>query len=196
MAANRLERRAGRVGVALVVARDHPHLAAVLDAHLRRAEDVTRGVKRDGDAVDFQRLDRTRGGNGCVRARDGGMARLKRGLGSKVDDKEATEDSKPGQKRGRQVGDDEQTDQDNRSITGERSKGHAETRTEPAFQARPNDEHEHRAGTDTCAQSERQTVNEHRQQAPASRRPAQYIKGARGAKGRRGEGHLQSRRDL
>jgi hypothetical protein len=44
MAADRLERRAGRIGIGLVVARDHPHLALALDPDLRGAEDVARGI--------------------------------------------------------------------------------------------------------------------------------------------------------
>jgi hypothetical protein len=41
MALERLERLAGWVTRSFVVPADHHHLAAVLDAHLRRAEDVT-----------------------------------------------------------------------------------------------------------------------------------------------------------
>src|SRR5690606_35593149 len=46
IAGHDLERRAGRVGIALVVAGMHPYLAADLDPHLRRAEDVTGRVQR------------------------------------------------------------------------------------------------------------------------------------------------------
>jgi hypothetical protein len=56
VAAHRLPRRAGRVRLGLVVARDHDDLAAVLDADLRRAEDVTGGVQRYADTVDGDRI--------------------------------------------------------------------------------------------------------------------------------------------
>src|ERR1700727_579756 len=46
IALDRLERSAGRVGLALIVARDHPDAPLVLDADLRRAEDMSRGVQR------------------------------------------------------------------------------------------------------------------------------------------------------
>jgi hypothetical protein len=51
VAAHRFERRAGRIGVDLVIARDDPHAALVLEAHLRRAQHVAGRVQRDRDAV-------------------------------------------------------------------------------------------------------------------------------------------------
>ena len=56
VAADRLERRTGRVRGELVVARDDPDLAAMFQPHLGRAEDVTGRVKRDADAVVIDRL--------------------------------------------------------------------------------------------------------------------------------------------
>ena len=53
VAADRLERRAGGVGVGLVVAGDDPDLASMLEAHLGGAEDVAGRVKRDADAIDI-----------------------------------------------------------------------------------------------------------------------------------------------
>src|SRR5205085_342820 len=51
-----LERRAGAIRFRLVVTRNDPHLAAMLDAHLRRAEDVARRVQRDAHAVQVYRF--------------------------------------------------------------------------------------------------------------------------------------------
>src|SRR6185369_12327838 len=42
---------AGRIGVDLVIARDDPHAALVLEAHLRRAQHVAGRVQRDRDAL-------------------------------------------------------------------------------------------------------------------------------------------------
>ena len=50
VAADRLERRAGGVGRELVVAGDDPDFAALLDADLRGAEDVSGGMERDAHA--------------------------------------------------------------------------------------------------------------------------------------------------
>jgi hypothetical protein len=51
VAAQRLERRAGRVGIGLVVARHDPHAACVLEPHLRGAENVAGRVQRHRHAV-------------------------------------------------------------------------------------------------------------------------------------------------
>jgi hypothetical protein len=56
VAAHRLERGAGRVGLDLVVAADDPHLAAVLEAHLGRAEHVAGRMQRHAHAVHVERL--------------------------------------------------------------------------------------------------------------------------------------------
>jgi hypothetical protein len=52
VAGHRLERCARRVGLHLVVAGHDPHLAAMLQAYLRRAEDVAGGMQGDPHAVD------------------------------------------------------------------------------------------------------------------------------------------------
>jgi hypothetical protein len=54
--AHRLERRARRIGLRLVVARDDPHLTPVLEPDLRRAEDVTGGNECEANTVDVARL--------------------------------------------------------------------------------------------------------------------------------------------
>ena len=61
MAAHGLERRTGGVAVFVdaaqeVVAARHPHLPAMLDAHLRRAEHVAGGVQAHAHAVDLDPL--------------------------------------------------------------------------------------------------------------------------------------------
>ena len=56
VAAHRLEGRAGRIGLDLVVAAHHPDLAAVLDADLRRAEHVAGRKQRHAHAVHLDRL--------------------------------------------------------------------------------------------------------------------------------------------
>ena len=53
---HRLERRAGRVGAALVVAGDDDPLALVLEHDLRRAEDVAGGDEADVDLAEPDRL--------------------------------------------------------------------------------------------------------------------------------------------
>ena len=58
VAADRLVRGRGGIGIGLVVARDDPDLAAVLEADLGGAEDVSGGMQRDADAAD--------GGRGTV----------------------------------------------------------------------------------------------------------------------------------
>ena len=47
-----LERRAGRVGGALVVSRHDPDAVGALDANLRRSEDVASGMKGDADVAE------------------------------------------------------------------------------------------------------------------------------------------------
>ncbi len=47
VAAERLEGSAGRVRRELLIARDDPHLASMLDPHLRRSEDVPRRMQGD-----------------------------------------------------------------------------------------------------------------------------------------------------
>ncbi len=54
VATERLERRAGRVGREFIVARNHPHFAAALEANLRRAEHVARGMKRERHIADSE----------------------------------------------------------------------------------------------------------------------------------------------
>ena len=49
--AHRLERRAGGIRRALVVARDHPHAIGPLDPDLRRSQHVSGGMKADGGAA-------------------------------------------------------------------------------------------------------------------------------------------------
>src|SRR5690606_7352062 len=49
--ANRLERRAGGIGLRLVVARYHPDLAPILDADLRGTENMPCRMQRDAHAV-------------------------------------------------------------------------------------------------------------------------------------------------
>ena len=46
-----LERRTGGVGRELVIARNHPDLAILFDANLRRSEDMTGGMKRHMNAI-------------------------------------------------------------------------------------------------------------------------------------------------
>ena len=52
IAGHRLERRAGRVGAALVVARDDDAQAACLHHDLRGAEHMAGRMEGDGDAAD------------------------------------------------------------------------------------------------------------------------------------------------
>jgi hypothetical protein len=56
VARHHLERRAGGVGLPLVVARHHPHLAVDLDAHLRGAQHVARGMQRNASPAQRERL--------------------------------------------------------------------------------------------------------------------------------------------
>src|SRR5205807_8602026 len=56
VAANRLERRARRIGRALVIPGDDPDLSAPLEPHLRRAEDVSGRMKRDPHAAEIDPL--------------------------------------------------------------------------------------------------------------------------------------------
>ena len=56
VAAHRLELRAGAVGVGLVVARRHPHTAAVLHAHLCGPEHMAGRVQRNAHAMVFDDL--------------------------------------------------------------------------------------------------------------------------------------------
>jgi len=56
VAADGLERSAGRVGGKLVIARDDPYLAAVLDPHLRGPEDVSGRMERNARLADGYRF--------------------------------------------------------------------------------------------------------------------------------------------
>src|SRR5262249_32720294 len=51
-----LERRARRIRIGFVVARRHPDFALVLDAHLRRPNDVPRWMERDTHTIDVDWL--------------------------------------------------------------------------------------------------------------------------------------------
>ena len=55
MAADRLERRAGRIGIGLVVTGDDPDLATVLEPDLRRAEDVAGRMQRQPHPAEIDR---------------------------------------------------------------------------------------------------------------------------------------------
>ena len=63
VAGQRLEWRAGGIGLQLVIARNHPDFAARFDAHLRRAQNMSGGMQRDARAAErygvavFDRLD-------------------------------------------------------------------------------------------------------------------------------------------
>src|SRR5690606_2483033 len=58
-----LERCAGWIGSRLIVSGHHPHLATVLHADLRGAEDVACGMKRDTHAAHVDRLAPADGAN-------------------------------------------------------------------------------------------------------------------------------------
>src|ERR1700733_12528936 len=54
IAAYRLERSAGRIGIEFVVAGGDPHAAAMFDSYLRRTEYMARRMQRDRYAVDVK----------------------------------------------------------------------------------------------------------------------------------------------
>src|SRR6185437_3636232 len=68
LASNDLERRAGRIGLAFVVPRDHPDAALVLDADLSGAQDMACRVKRYGRGSERRWDPVVHGGQGCVLA--------------------------------------------------------------------------------------------------------------------------------
>ena len=65
VAAERFEGLAGGVGIELVIAGDHPHFSALLEADLRGAQDVAGGMERNADGAEgqgFAIVDRLDGG--------------------------------------------------------------------------------------------------------------------------------------
>ncbi len=56
MAAQRFERGASGVRLQFVIAGNHPDLAAMLHAHLGRAQDVTRRMQRNAHSIEPDRF--------------------------------------------------------------------------------------------------------------------------------------------
>ena len=81
---HRLERRARRIGGALVVAGDDPDATgAALDANLRRPEDVTGRMKADADVAERDRL-AVREGLDRGRRSEPSFEQATRGLGAEI----------------------------------------------------------------------------------------------------------------
>jgi hypothetical protein len=66
MAADGLEGGAGGVGLQLIIARDCPDFATMLQAHLRRPQDVAGGMERNTDSIERHGLAIGEGFNGGV----------------------------------------------------------------------------------------------------------------------------------